>query len=154
MEATELTHTVQITRKISDGNYGSTEYGIFSQFNGDFEAGVAEAFDKARAALDEQVAATPEVDVAVQQVAEAFPGAQVVPQDEPAATGLVSANPPFPADTKDRDEKRKNQAWAVELFQRDPGSFYDNRPQKASGERGARYPDIKHKNSGVAAWFD
>ena len=147
-----LTHTVQITRKVSDGNYGSTEYGIFQQFNGDFEAGVDAAFDAAQKALDARI--NDVQDQGIQNVIDAFPGASVEPADQAEPIGMMPATPPFDPETKDKDQKRANQDWAIQRFQRAPKEFYDNRPDKASGKiANPRYPDIKHKDSGVAAWM-
>lgn len=77
-------------------------------------------------------------------VTEAFPGAQPV----------LASQPPFPSDTKDKSQKAANKEWAMVLLQHDQSQFWDNRADKAAGQKSGSYPDFKHKDSGVGVWLD
>lgn len=80
-------------------------------------------------------------------VAAVIPGGQVT---------LASA-PPH-AEGKDinlsKPQKAENKAWATALLQHDVSLFWDNRADKASGQKSSGYPDFKHKDSGVGLWLD
>lgn len=68
------------------------------------------------------------------------------PAPAPAAGG---DGPPFDPNTKDRDEKAANKAWAMADFAANPQDWYDNRGNKKS----ERSPDAKHKKNGLALWL-
>lgn len=68
------------------------------------------------------------------------------PAPAPAAGG---DGPPFDPNTKDRDEKAANKAWAIADFHANPQDWYDNRGNKKS----ERSPDAKHKKNGLALWL-
>lgn len=103
-----------------------------------------------------EVAASNPVQTAADQafgaVTQAFPGAQVVAN--PQNVGGTTEAPPFDSRTKDKAQKEANSAWAMARLAERPDEFWDNRPQKASGERGETFPDFKHKDSGVGIWLD
>jgi len=65
----------------------------------------------------------------------------------------VSAQPPFPGTTRDKDEKRANREWAEARFDSNPDEFFDNTDDKASGKINPKSPDYKHKSSGVGIWL-
>lgn len=74
--------------------------------------------------------------------------------DGPASASSVSATPPFSGDTRDKDERKANKAWAQARFDEHPDEFYDNRAKKAAGEYSPKSPDYKHIESGVGIWSD
>lgn len=166
-EAATLKGTVSFTRKLSDGNYGSSDAFMSIQFDinsgdtGDvIIANARQAFTQAKAIVFEQLGIDHTLDesgVVVEQVRRAFPGSVVEPapqtQTDADAGGGTGANPPFPSNTTDPDQKRANKEWATDRFGTNPSEFYDNRPKKASGEYSSKSPDVKHKASGIGVWF-
>lgn len=158
----DLKGTVSFTRKVSDGNYGSTEFFHAVQYDipdpSDGEAIVAAANAAAtiaKAVVFEQLGIEHTLDesgVVVEVVRRAFPGSVV----EPAAAQAAPAGgnePPYPANTTDAAQKKANKEWAEALYATNPAAFYDNRAKKASGEFSAKSPDVKHKASGIGLWF-
>ncbi len=159
-EINPLKGTVAFTRKISDGNYGGSEFFMSVQYDIDPTADGEQIIASARAAalqakavVFEQLGITHTLDesgVVTEQVVRAFPGTVVTNDQGPAAGGDT---PPHAGDTKDANEKRANKAWAEARYATNPGDFYDNRPDKASGKYKATSPDVKHRSSGIGLWF-
>lgn len=160
-----LKGTVWFTRKISDGNYGGSEFGMSVQFDIPKGAEQPAIIDLARdAALTaksvtyEQLGLKDEVinGVVMEIARQAFPGSVIqandLPADSPAAVN-VAAEPPYAGNTTNADEKKANTAWAKARYEVAPGDFYDNRAKKASGEFSAKSPDLKHKTSGIGIWL-
>ena len=166
-----LTHTVHFARKASDGNYGTTEAGLFIQFatsietsadeiieaaGGAFATGMAIVFD--RLGLDYELneegnvveiinvgaAATP---ARVEKSFAGAPAAQAATETS-GATG-VGATPPFDRMTKDAGEKNLNKSWAKARHQANPNEFWDN-TEKPDWNG----PDFTHKDSRVGYWKD
>lgn len=165
-EAATLKGTVSFTRKLSDGNYGSSDAFMAVQFdiNADDDgaaiiAAARAAFLQAKAVVFEQLGIEHTLDesgVVVEQVRRAFPGTVVsgaaeAPATVPAAGG--DDKPPFAGDTKDAAERKANKEWATARYGTHPTEFYDNRDKKASGEYSGKWPDVKHKSSGIGVWF-
>jgi hypothetical protein len=81
----------------------------------------------------------------------AFPGAQVVQDDDDEA---LSAEPPFQPDTKVPAEVKANKRWAVATLRADIDnkvffkSWWDNSETAA----GTRRPILKHKDTSIALW--
>jgi hypothetical protein len=168
VEERTLKGTVSFTRKISDGNYGGSEFFMAVQFDIDPTAGGEAVIASARAAavqakavVFEQLGIDHTLDesgVVVEQVRRAFPGSVVEPAPQastpaPSAAGEVGSEPPFPANTTDADQKKANKDWATSRYASNPSEFYDNRPKKASGEYKQNSPDLKHKGSGIGIWL-
>jgi hypothetical protein len=165
-EERTLKGTVSFTRKISDGNYGGSEFFMAVQFDIDPTAGGEAVIASARAAavqakavVFEQLGIDHTLDesgVVVEQVRRAFPGSVVEPAPQASAAPAASdtgSEPPFPANTTDADQKKANKDWATSRYASNPSEFYDNRPKKASGEYKANSPDLKHKGSGIGIWL-
>lgn len=161
----DLKGTVSFTRKVSDGNYGSSDFFHAVQYDipdgSDGEAIVAAAKAAsviAKAVVFEALGIEHTLDesgVVVEVARRAIPGSVVQPapqqQAAPASTG--GNEPPFPANTTDAGQKKANKEWAEALYATNPNAFYDNREKKASGEFNAKSPDVKHKASGIGLWF-
>jgi hypothetical protein len=159
-----LTHTVAFSRKVSDGNYGSTEATIFRQFDtprGASDEMIVESAEPIlrvlRATVENELGIFPEAS-GEELIREAFPGAQVVEQQSvPAAASgpaiALPAEPPHDPYTKDRDRQDENQEWAKARLAAHPGEFWDNRADKESGKVKATYPDYKHKDTNVGIWL-
>lgn len=87
----------------------------------------------------------------VDNVVKAFPGTQVVDDEE-----ALTAEPPYAPDTKVPAEVRANKQWAVATLKADLAGktffkgWWDNRESAA----GTRRPILKHKDTGVALWPD
>lgn len=124
------------------------------------EAIVAELRDlffQAKVVVNEQLGidhtATPS-GVVVEMVQNAFKGSEMQYTPSPAAmpapsNGGIPAKPPFPADTRDKDERIANKEWGIARFASHPDEFFDNRPKS-----NPKAPDVKHKSSQLAVWFD
>lgn len=162
----DLKGTVSFTRKISDGNFGSSDFFHAVQYDipdgSDGEAIVAAAKAAsviAKAVVFEALSIEHTLDesgVVVEVARRAIPGSVVQPANtqQAASSGTPSGNePPFPANTTDADQKRANKEWAEALYASNPSAFYDNRAKKASGEFNSKSPDVKHKASGIGLWF-
>lgn len=168
----QLTHTVQCSRKVSDGNYGSTEATIFMQVASTPDMDTADLVqlldDKLLAAealvldrlgieyefVDGQLVET-NVPAAEAAVRSQFPAAAPVPaapSGDSGGGGGVGPNPPFDGRTKDRDERKQNSNWAQARYSTHPGEFWDNRQTNA--DKGWNGPDFKHKDSGAGFWLN
>lgn len=166
-EATlDLKGTVSFTRKVSDGNYGSSDFFHAVQYDipdgSDGEAIVAAAKAAsviAKAVVFEALGIEHTLDesgVVVEVARRAFPGSVVEPANAQAAAPATAPSgnePPYPANTTDAGQKKANKEWAEALYASNPNAFYDNREKKASGEFNAKSPDVKHKASGIGLWF-
>lgn len=160
----EFKGTVSFTRKISDGQYGSSDFFHAVQYeivdpkdSAAIVAAANAAATIAKAVVFEQLQVEHQLDesgVVVEMVRRAFPGSVIQPkQDAASGSSSSSDSPPWPSDTKDASQKRANKEWATALFATSPTSFYDNRDKKASGEYSEKSPDVKHKISGIGLWF-
>ena len=159
-----LKGTVSFTRKVSDGNYGSSDLFVALQFDisadDDGAAIIAKASSvatQAKAIVFEQLGIAHTLDesgIVVEQVQRAFPGTVVTGGDStPSASTSNGSGPPFDSKTTNAAEKKSNKDWATAEFASNPSAFYDNRPKKASGDYSEKSPDVKHKDSGIGLWF-
>lgn len=70
----------------------------------------------------------------------------------PAPSGGAD-QPPFSAETTDKDERRSNSNWAKARYNEFPNEYFDNRPKKADGSYKANAPDFKHKDTKIGFWL-
>jgi hypothetical protein len=172
----ESTHgTAFFTRKVTPRQYESAEAGFYIPFDiptdpnlSDEARGAAitqsanDAMFQAKALTFEALGIEFSVDeggAIVELVKAVFPGTTVAGGIHPAPAAAPSAPaaagdaaPPFPADTRDKDQKAANKAWGVARLASNPDEFYDNRPKKADGSYKSTAPDFKHKASGLGIW--
>lgn len=169
-----IRHTVGFSRKKNLGNYESVDASIFLQFEthpdtplGEIISEAQSMWDVAAAAVFERLDLPYEIDPETGVVTEdksaaaaasleaAFAAPAAAPTERkvgPNAVG-VGEMPPFPENTDDKSQRRANATWAKARFETHPSEFFDNRADKANGTVPERRPDIKHRKSGVAAWF-
>lgn len=172
------TGTVSFSRKVSVRPYESAEASIFVQFDiptdGDPDEQRAQLLANARAAmftakalvleelgLEFSVSETGIIHEIVQKnfgrVTEVvideqpFPAApqQVAINQAPVTAGESGANPPYAADTQDKQERIENKKWAVARIATNPEDWWDNRNSK----RNPKAPDYKHKQNGMGVWL-
>lgn len=176
---TPITGTIGFNRKISVRPYESAEASMFMQFeidpaNPDETLKAAKhAFFQAKALVFEELGlefsiedggvirelltknfgAVTEVTNSPAAVAPAAaPSAaqsapESVSQAAPAPAG--GANPPYSADTMDKNEKAANKTWALARIASNPEEFWDNRENK----RNPKAPDYKGKTNNIAVWL-
>lgn len=166
-EATlDLKGTISFTRKVSDGDYGSTEcfhavqYDIPDPSDGAaIVAAASAAAVIAKSVVFQELSIEHTLDesgVVVEVARRAIPGSVVEPASAQSAAPAAAPSgnePPYPANTTDATQKKANKEWAEALYATNPNLFYDNREKKASGEFNAKSPDVKHKASGIGLWF-
>jgi hypothetical protein len=170
--------TVSFSRKVSVRQYESAEASIFVQFDIPTDgtpdeqrtqliANARAAFFAAKALVFEElglefsVSDSGVIHEVVQKnfgrVTEVvnepnpFPSApqQVAITESPAPAGEVGANPPYAADTQDKQERIENKKWAVARIATNPDEWWDNRNSK----RNPKAPDYKHKQNGMGVWL-
>lgn len=104
----------------------------------------------------------------VEVVASQFPGSQIIdPTDKPSLATVPEASdgdaePPHTPLTKRRNEMsevekamdKENRTWAEGRLRTHPNEFHDNRAEKTAPGGNAKWPDFKHKTSGIAVWAD
>jgi hypothetical protein len=172
IELGNLIGTVSFSRKVSDGNYGGSDAFFALQFpieQGDQPVDISRkantAYGTCKAMVNAQLGLPVEDEIAAALIQDAFgPGVTVVenvtpisaaPSYAPApqAEATVGPNPPFPGSYKDlsKDQNDANKEWAKARFASNPEEFFDNRAPGAKTH--PKGPDIKHKATGVAAWF-
>lgn len=160
-----LTGTAQFSRKVSDGNYGSAEAGIFVQFEidpNDTEAttvNARDAFFQAKGAVFDQLDIAYDVreggyvmellDRKLGPLTDVTPGATAVSTPSTASSGRGTPPPSYvpPAPPNgDRPQSCANCGGA---------DFYDNRAKKASGDYKPNAPDYKcsAKGCGKGVWL-
>jgi hypothetical protein len=172
---TPLTSTISFSRKISVRPYESAEASMFMQFEIDPDnpevtlASAKHAFFQAKALVFEELGlefsiedggvirelltknfgAVTEVTNSPAAVAPA--ATQSAPESvshaAPAPAG--GANPPYSADTMDKNEKAANKTWALARIASNPDEFWDNRENK----RNPKAPDYKGKTNNIAVWL-
>lgn len=168
---TNLTYTIFVGKKLSDGDYGSDEVGIHVQ--ADVPAGTDPTSDEAQLIIRNAAnAAKAQVAVALGIETElddegtlqykAAPARTPAPKAAPrdAAASLtagaevngVSAEPPHIDPPKNSPEEKANSAWAKQRFAVAPNEFFDDRAQRAA--EGSPRPNIKHRqyNRAKAGW--
>lgn len=166
-----LTYTIFVGKKVSDGAYGSDEVGIHVQV--DVPAGTDPASEEAQLAVRNAAnAAKAQVGVAlgietrvnnegtlVYAAAPAAAAPAAAPASSPAAAvaaefGATLPEPPFINPARGSAEEKANTAWVKERFATNPEEFWDNRESNAADPAKAKWPNVKHKTLGRKAGWD
>jgi hypothetical protein len=164
--------TVAFSRKVTDGNYGSSEFSVFVQANVPERTGdkakdttalaeaIREAAAVAKTQVFQQLGLSYEVDavnlVVVEQLEKTL-GAKVVEGEKPKAPVARKAQPKRAAPTngyRQYTNEEYEAAWAD--IQANPRGWWDNRQNK----RNPKAPDFKPKDDngnvaeGIALWLN
>jgi len=175
--------TVQYSRKVSDGNYGSEEAGIFVQFDlpdssipAD-QRGAIIARDAAHAFAAAKLSVLTELGLAVEiapdgqvyeptgaaAAAAVFPTATPAPAPQPAAP--PAAPPPAPpttavggvGDTPPFDPKTSDRQETYANRDWAKARFATHPTEffdNRNDKRNPKSPDLKHRTTGIAVWLD
>jgi len=171
--------TVSFSRKVAVRQYESAEASVFVQFDipthGTPDEQRAQLLSNARAAmftakamvleelgLEFTVSDTGIIHEVIQKnfgrVTEVVPSdntaapvttTQVPVNELPVTASGVGENPPYAADTQDRNERAENKKWAIARIASHPDEWWDNRTSK----RNPKAPDYKHKQNGMGVWL-
>ena len=163
-----LTYTVVVGKKVSDGAYGSDEIGIHVQV--DMPNGTDPTSDDAQKALRDAVnAAKAQVGVGL-GIGTVMDSEGCLRYDTPvgASRGEASQNvaptsgavasgvpvmPPHTNPERGSQEEKDNQNWVAARWQVAPNEFWDN--EKSNAEKGnSNWPNLKHKDLGRKAGWD
>lgn len=179
-EINTLKGTVSFTRKLSDGNYGSSDVFFAAQFDiadgsdmGTIMQQAQDTFFGVRSVVLEQLGVPWHVSDSGNVIVEGAEGTVLTaPVQAPALAAVETpvANEPtppapvqqltsaFPGATVEPstaipEGKDEFKEWALARIQSNPDEFYDNRAKKQSGEYKANAPDFKHKATKRAVWL-
>lgn len=157
--------TFSFEHKVSDGNYGSNQYGIFVQFDYAPEADIEEFLAAAREAANWAKMACYEAagkefyrddSGVVREVLQQFPGAVVEQGALSAGASDIPAAPPYTEEQVNamsgdeaKDAKRAVKEWAAARHGAFPSEFFDNRATKTGNQ-----PDYRHKKFKHAVLWD
>jgi hypothetical protein len=174
---------VSFSRKVSVRQYESADASISISFDIPTDPDMSEtargdqiianaraAFFQAKAIVYEELAISFSVDDngIVHEVLERhFGNVTEVAAESPAAFAAPAAvtafaapapsggadQPPFSAETTDKDERRSNSNWAKARYNEFPNEYFDNRPKKADGSYKSNAPDFKHKDTKIGFWL-
>lgn len=169
-----LEHTVTYSRTKNLGDYNSEKVELAISFDSDsLDASIIllqanDMLQVMKAEVFEQLDIAYEIDPETGVVTEAKPEPKAYVPGPPAPAGAdefdqiteggsgpkgVDSDPPFPADTQDKEQKAVNKSWAVARFSTHPDEFFDNRPNKESGKYQKTAPDLKHKRTKMPVWL-
>lgn len=166
-DTTTPTYTIYVSKKLSDGNFGSDEVGIFVPIEADPSAdptsddvqlAIRNAVNAAKAQVAVALGISTEVDEEGTLVYSGLPQAAAAPAKDRGqavadAFGAniegVPADPPATNPERGSAGEKANQEWAKQRFAVAPNEFWDNRASNAEkaqeNPKAAKWPNIKHK---------